>query len=259
MRLRVIGDMMIRFGTLREPIVPDENKVTSRTHFTPKLEKTTKLRRDLGVANSNESLKALVKKSKVTPIVRILPKLYNLPMSRRGTVNVSKAASKRTMAVAVCPHCGNALTDGKPHADHGYRDLKFKLDGYLKPGQSLNRNMLLDSLYANIPKDPTVQVQVYNFEIGPGGFTGWHLHTGATFYVALQGMFEGYFEEGVLVRAKAGEVYSEPMGKIHRGHNPHSELPLLGIGLAITSPGIEAIINVEPPAWADAKRGDRQR
>ena len=129
-----------------------------------------------------------------------------------------------------CPACGQALEGGKAHGLHDYKDMKLKLDGYLQPGQSLNRNMLFDVLYASAPKDPEVHVQFYNYEIAPGAFTNWHLHTGATFFLTLQGQFEGHFQEGVLIHGKAGEVYSEPIGKIHRGHNPHPELSLLGIG-----------------------------
>lgn len=154
----------------------------------------------------------------------------------------------------LCPACGQPVAAGKPHASHGYQQLKMQLDGYLKPGQSLQRNMLFDALYEFIPKDPKAHVQIYNYEIAPGGFTNWHIHTGATFYLTLQGLFEGHFEEGVLIRGKPGEVYSEPIGKVHRGHNPHAEVPLLGIGVALTSPGIDAIINVESPAWANPKK-----
>lgn len=150
----------------------------------------------------------------------------------------------------ICPACGNPVAEGQPHAAHGYHALKMKLDGFLKPGQTLHRNMLFDALYDHVPKDPQVHVQVYNYEISPGGFTNWHLHTGATFYITLQGLFEGHFEEGVLIKGKPGEVYSEPIAKIHRGHNAHHELALLGIGVAITTPGIDPIINVEPPPWA---------
>jgi quercetin dioxygenase-like cupin family protein len=158
-----------------------------------------------------------------------------------------------TAGPALCPTCGQPIASGKPHAKHGYKDLRMKLDGYLKPGQTLHRNMLFDVVYDFIPKDPKSQIQVYNYEIAPGGFTNWHIHTGATFYLTLQGLFEGHFEEGVLIRGKAGEVYSEPIGKVHRGHNPHGEVVLQGIGIAITSPHIAPIINVEAPAWAAPK------
>jgi len=154
---------------------------------------------------------------------------------------------------AVCPACGKPVGEGHPHAAHGYRDLKMQIGGLLQPGQSLHRNMLFDILYDHVPKDPQAHVQIYNYEISPGGFTNWHIHMGATFYLTLQGLFEGHFEEGVLIKGRAGEVYSEPVGKIHRGHNPHAEVPLLGIGIAVTSPGIDHIINVEPPSWARGK------
>ncbi|MBI4265109.1 MAG: cupin domain-containing protein [Acidobacteria bacterium] len=129
-----------------------------------------------------------------------------------------------------------------------YKELKLQLSGFLAPGQQLHRNVLLDRLYASIPKDPEVKVLVYHAELAPGGFTNWHCHNGATFFVALQGLFEAHFhQEGVLVKAKAGDVYSEPIGKFHRGHNPHPELPYLCIGFQITPPDREHVTNVEAP------------
>jgi quercetin dioxygenase-like cupin family protein len=128
-----------------------------------------------------------------------------------------------------------------------YKDLKLKLDGIVPPDRQFFRNLLLDQLYASLPRDPQVKVQVYNAEIVPGGFTNYHCHNGATFFVALQGMFEAHFQEGVLIRAKAGDVYSEPIGKIHRGHNPHPELPFLCVALCLTAPDREHVTNVEKP------------
>lgn len=128
-----------------------------------------------------------------------------------------------------------------------YKELKLRLDGYVKPGQQLFRNVLFDQLYGSIPKDPEVKVQIYNAEIAPGGQTNWHCHNGATFFVALQGIFEAHFQEGVLVRAKAGDVYSEPIARFHRGVNPHEELAYLCIGFCVTSPDREPVTNVEKP------------
>ena len=118
-----------------------------------------------------------------------------------------------------CPSCGQALEGGKAHSIHDYKDMKLQLDGYLKPGEKLHRNMLFDTLYSSMPKESQAHVQFYNYEISPKGFTNWHIHMGATFYLTLQGQFEGHFQEGVLIEGKAGEVYSEPIGKPHRGHN----------------------------------------
>lgn len=133
-------------------------------------------------------------------------------------------------------------------SDH--EDLKLRLEGFLQPGETLHRRTLFDELSSFVPKDPELRVQVYSYEIVPGGFTGWHVHGGATFFLTLQGRFEGHFEEGVLINGEIGEVYSEPIGKVHRGHNPHPSLPLLGIGIALTPPHIPPLIPVEEPAWA---------
>ena len=129
------------------------------------------------------------------------------------------------------------------------QDLNLKLSGYTKPGQDLFRNVLFDQLYASLPKDPQAKVQIYNAEIAPGGYTNWHCHNGATFFVALQGVFEAEFEEGILVNAKAGDVYSEPIAKIHRGHNPHPELAYLCIGVCITAPDRDHVTNVKSRPW----------
>ena len=74
-----------------------------------------------------------------------------------------------------------------------YKDLKLKLDGLVPPGHGFHRNLLLDTLYASLPRDPQVKVQIYNAEIVPGGYTNWHCHNGAAFFVALQGAVRGAF------------------------------------------------------------------
>jgi quercetin dioxygenase-like cupin family protein len=130
-----------------------------------------------------------------------------------------------------------------------YAGLKLRLAGYTKPGQELFRNVLVDQLFSAIPKDPQVKVQIYNAEIAPGGYTNWHCHNGATFFVALQGVFEAEFQEGVLIKAKAGDVYSEPIAKFHRGHNPHPALPYLCIGICLTAPDRDHVTNAVTRPW----------
>ena len=130
-----------------------------------------------------------------------------------------------------------------------YRDLKLKLSGFVPPGEEFKRNMLLDMMYASLPRDPQAKVQIYNAEILPGGFTNWHQHNGPAFFVALQGLFEAHFQEGALVKARAGECYVEPIAKFHRGHNPHPELPYLCIGIALTAPDREHVTNSAVCPW----------
>ena len=117
-----------------------------------------------------------------------------------------------------------------------YKDLKLHLDGFLKPGEQHKRNVLLDSVYASLPRDPEAKVLVFSAEIVPGGYTNWHCHNGATFFVCTQGLFEAHFQEGTLVNAKAGDVYSEPIGKFHRGYNPHPDSSIPASGFASRRP-----------------------
>ena len=134
------------------------------------------------------------------------------------------------------------------HADK-YKELKLRLDGFLKPGEQHRRNVLLESLYSFLPRDPEAKVLVFSAEIAPGGYTNWHCHNGATFFVATQGLFEAHFQEGILVKATAGDVYSEPIGKFHRGHNPHPELVYSCIGVCLTSPDRDHITSVLERPW----------
>lgn len=130
-----------------------------------------------------------------------------------------------------------------------YKDLKVALEGHTPPGHGFHRNMLFEAMYASLPRDANVKVQIYNAEIVPGGYTNWHCHNGAAFFVCLQGMFEAEFEEGILVKAKAGDCYSEPIAKFHRGHNPHPELSYVGIGLMFTSPDRDHVTNAIQRPW----------
>ena len=128
-------------------------------------------------------------------------------------------------------------------------ELTLKLSGYTNEEQQLFRNVLFDQLYASLPRDPQAKVQIYNAEIAPGGYTNWHCHNGATFFIALQGIFEAEFQEGTLIKARAGDVYSEPIAKFHRGHNPHPEVAYLCIGVCITAPDREHVTNAISRPW----------
>ena len=126
-------------------------------------------------------------------------------------------------------------------------EFRLRLGGYLQPNQQLHRNVLLEQLCASIPKDSQVAVLIYNAELAPGGYTNWHCHNGPTFFVALQGIFEAHFDDGAVLNAKAGEVLPEPIGRFHRGHNPHRELPYLCIAFCLTSPDLPHVTTREMP------------
>lgn len=122
--------------------------------------------------------------------------------------------------------------------------LRLALSGTVPGGKQAHRNTLFDGLYASFPRDPEARVWIYSFEFLPKAYTDPHLHNGATFFVLLQGEFEAHFDDGSVLRAKAGDVYSEPIGKIHRGHNPRSDMAALGLSFSVTSPDRPHITNV---------------
>jgi hypothetical protein len=72
--------------------------------------------------------------------------------------------------------------------DGPHKGLKLKIQGLVPAGQELHRQVLFDQLYSSIPKDPEARVQVYTAEIVPKGWTNFHCHNGATFFLALQGI-----------------------------------------------------------------------
>ena len=126
----------------------------------------------------------------------------------------------------------------------GMSALRLALSGTVPDGQKMFRNELFNDLYASFPRDPEARVWIYSFEFLPKAFTDPHLHNGATFFLLLQGEFEAHFDDGSILRAKAGDVYSEPIGKIHRGHNPRDDIAAIGISFSVTSPDREHITNV---------------
>jgi quercetin dioxygenase-like cupin family protein len=125
-----------------------------------------------------------------------------------------------------------------------FADLKLQIDGLVPRDKLFHRRVLFDGLYASLPKEPEAKVQIYTAEIVPKGWTNFHYHNGATFFIALQGIFEAHFEDGILVRAKAGDVYSEPISKIHRGHNPHDTIPYLYVAFCVSAPDRDHVTNV---------------
>ena len=124
------------------------------------------------------------------------------------------------------------------------RNLRLPLSGIVPDGKQIFRNELFNDLYASLPRDPEARVWIYNFEFLPEAYRNPHLHNGATFFLLLQGEFEAYFDDGTILRAKAGDVYSEPIGKIHRGHNPRDDIAVIGVSFSVTSPDRDHITNV---------------
>jgi len=129
-------------------------------------------------------------------------------------------------------------------ADASPEELQLAISGLVPAGREVFRNTLFDGLYASFPRDPESRVWIFTFEILPGGYTNPHLHNGATFFLLLQGEFQAHFDDGTVLRAKAGDVYSEPIGKVHRGHNPRRDVAAVGVSFSVTSPDRPHITDV---------------
>jgi quercetin dioxygenase-like cupin family protein len=120
------------------------------------------------------------------------------------------------------------------------------LTGFVAPGHQHSQRVLYDQLYGLLPRDPTVRVQMYTSELLPGGCTDWHVHNGPAFFLVLQGRLTVEFQEGVR-HYTVGDTYVEPIGVVHRAHNPDSTTSFICVGFTLTPPDREPVINIKQP------------
>jgi quercetin dioxygenase-like cupin family protein len=109
------------------------------------------------------------------------------------------------------------------------------------------RNVLYEAPYELLPRDPSVTITVYIGVHNTLSSTVWHYHNGASFFVVLQGRIEVEFEDEVR-RFAVGDVYAEPIGKIHRAHNPDPEVKFVCVGFNATPPDRELVTAVDAPS-----------
>ena len=132
-----------------------------------------------------------------------------------------------------------------PDPRRTHPDMTLKIAGLVPPGQELHRRVLFDQLYASLPKDPEAKVESLHRRDRAQGLDQLPLPQRRDLLSRAAGLFEAHFEDGVLIRAKAGDVYSEPIGKMHRGHNPHDTIPYLCVsGFCVTAPDRGHVTNV---------------
>ena len=106
------------------------------------------------------------------------------------------------------------------------------------------RKVLYEAAYEHLPRDPSVNVVVYIGVHNPGSYTAWHYHNGASFFAVLQGRIEVEFDDEVRTFA-VGDVYAEPIGKVHRAHNPDPDVKFVCVGFNATPPDKELVTAVE--------------
>lgn len=134
----------------------------------------------------------------------------------------------------------------------GYRvdpdTLALQVTGLLPADGSHIRQVLFDEIEPRLPRDPETRVNIQLSELNPGRTASWHVHNGVVYFVLLRGIVTLQYE-GRSEHYRAGDVYTEPIGVVHRALNPHPEIPAALIGFWVTAADRPPITEVGAPAW----------
>jgi quercetin dioxygenase-like cupin family protein len=127
---------------------------------------------------------------------------------------------------------------------------RIDFDALVPEGASTVRKVLYEEPYELLPRDPTVSVNVYVGIIKAGARNAYHYHNGTSFFAVIQGRLRIEFQDEVR-EYSAGDVYCEPIGKIHRAENPDPEVDFICIGFNVTAPEREMVVNLvgEDAPW----------
>jgi quercetin dioxygenase-like cupin family protein len=126
--------------------------------------------------------------------------------------------------------------------------LTLQLTGLLPEDGSHVRRVLYDEIEARLPRDPEARVNVQLSELNPGRSASWHVHNGVVFFVVLRGLVTLQYE-GRTEHYSAGDVYTEPIGVVHRGLNPHPDIPAALIGFWVTAADRPHVTETNAPPW----------
>jgi len=127
---------------------------------------------------------------------------------------------------------------------------RIDFDALVPDGQQTARAVLYEAPYDLLPRDPSVSVNVYAGVIKAGAKNAYHFHNGTSFFAVLQGTIRIEFQDETR-EYTAGDVYCEPIGKIHRAHNPDPDVDFICIGFNVTAPEREMVVNLagEDAPW----------
>ena len=111
--------------------------------------------------------------------------------------------------------------------------LALRISGLLPEDGSHIRQVLFDGFETRLPRDPETRINIQLSELNPGRTASWHVHNGIVYFVLLRGIVSLQYE-GRTEHYSAGDVYTEPIGVVHRAHNPHPEIAAALIGFWVT-------------------------
>jgi quercetin dioxygenase-like cupin family protein len=127
--------------------------------------------------------------------------------------------------------------------------ITLQTTGLLGTEDSHVRQVLFDEIESRLPRDAESRVNVQLSELNPGRTASWHVHNGIVYFVVLRGLVSLQYE-GRTEHFSAGDVYTEPIGVVHRALNPHSEIPASLIGFWITAADRPHVTETGEPGWA---------
>lgn len=127
--------------------------------------------------------------------------------------------------------------------------LALRITGLVPEGGNHVRQVLRDEIEARLPRDPESRVNIQLSELNPGRTASWHVHNGVVYFVLLRGIITLQYE-GTVEHYSAGDVYTEPIGVVHRALNPHSDIPASLIGFWVTASDRPHISETGEPAWS---------
>jgi quercetin dioxygenase-like cupin family protein len=127
---------------------------------------------------------------------------------------------------------------------------RIAFEDLLPEGSTSVRKVLYEQPYALLPRDPSVSVNVYVGIIKAGATNAYHFHNGTSFFAVIQGRIRIEFQDEVR-EYEAGDVYCEPIGKVHRAENPDADVDFVCIGFNVTAPDREMVVNLagDDPPW----------
>jgi quercetin dioxygenase-like cupin family protein len=98
-------------------------------------------------------------------------------------------------------------------------NLTLQLTGLVTAEGNHVRQVLLDEIEARLPRDPEARVNIQLSELNAGRTASWHVHNGVVYFVVLRGLVSLQYE-GRTEHYSAGDVYTEPIGVVHRPQSP---------------------------------------
>lgn len=129
--------------------------------------------------------------------------------------------------------------------------LALRLTGLIPEGGDHVRRVIIDEIETRLPRDPEARVNIQLSELNPGRAASWHVHNGVVYFLLLRGVITLQYESGS-EHYSAGDVYTEPIGVVHRALNPHQDIPASLVGFWITSADRPHISETGEPSWRPA-------